>query len=92
MFKQDRKRLDRVISVRQDSLAVKQQTSQLVIVAAVTTIGKMFRNLLAYQTQHRHYRRTGVTLISSSSFSLLIRLNVSGTAKQLLQVVLWTKL
>ena len=48
MFEEESKRLDRVISVRQDSLALEQQTSQLLIVAAVTTPGKMFSNLLAY--------------------------------------------
>ena len=48
MFEQESKRLDRVISVRQDSLAVEQQTSHLLIVAAVTTLGKMFSNLIAY--------------------------------------------
>ena len=48
MFEEESKRLDRVISVRPDSLALEQQTSQLLIVAAVNTLGKMFSNLLAY--------------------------------------------
>ena len=69
MFEQESKRLHRVISVRQDSLAVEQQTSQLLIVAAVTTIGKMFSNLLAYSYLTRH--RLEDNLISS--FTLLLQ-------------------